>query len=256
MSSSKDSIEIKPIGLKDYTCKQSRFSHVPKVPLRMILLAPSGSGKTVLISNLILNIYKGCFERIFIFSPSVHLDQTWSAVKKYQEDVMKVSESDKETLYFDYYDADDLENIIDTQHKVTKHIKDSGKKKLFSILIVVDDFADSVEVSRHSKLLHALFTRGRHHSISTIVSSQKYNALATIIRVNATALIVYRLRNYAELEVFLTENGALIDKKSLLEIYREATKEPYSFLYVNLTARNIKEMFYQNFTHLIEIEDD
>jgi type IV secretory pathway VirB4 component len=40
----------------------------------MILLAPSGSGKTVLLSNLILNIYRGCFERIYIFSPSIDLD--------------------------------------------------------------------------------------------------------------------------------------------------------------------------------------
>ena len=65
--SNHDSLEIKPIDLKNYTCKQSKHGHVPKVPLRMILLAPSGSGKTVLLSNLILNIYRGCFERIFVF---------------------------------------------------------------------------------------------------------------------------------------------------------------------------------------------
>jgi hypothetical protein len=76
----------------------------------MILLAPSGSGKTVLLSNLILNIYRGCFERIYIFSPSIDLDSTWLPVKKYQTDTMKVVEKDKEKLYFNSYDPEDLED--------------------------------------------------------------------------------------------------------------------------------------------------
>ncbi len=50
--SMQDSLEIKPIGLKLDSSKQSKHAHVPKLPLRMILLAPSGSGKTVLLSNL------------------------------------------------------------------------------------------------------------------------------------------------------------------------------------------------------------
>ena len=87
-SSKHDSLDIKPIDLKEYSCKQSKHGHVPKVPLRMILLAPSGSGKTVLLSNLILNIYRGCFERIFVFSPSIDIDKTWEPVKKHQEDDM------------------------------------------------------------------------------------------------------------------------------------------------------------------------
>ena len=93
--SNHDSLEIKPIELKVYSCKQSKHSHVPKVPLRMILLAPSGSGKTVRLSNLILNVYRGCFERVFVFSPNVDVDKTWEPVKKYQTDTMRASEKGK-----------------------------------------------------------------------------------------------------------------------------------------------------------------
>ncbi len=95
--SKRDSLDIKPIGLKEYSCKQSKDEHVPKVPLRMILLEPSGSGKTVLLSNLILNIYRGCFERIFVFSPSIDIDKTWEPVKKHQSDGMKAIENIKRT---------------------------------------------------------------------------------------------------------------------------------------------------------------
>jgi hypothetical protein len=57
------------------------------------------------------------------------------------------------------------------------------------------------------------------------------------------------------LESFLEEVSGLTGKKELLEIYRLATKDEYSFLYVNLTARSVSEMFYKNFTARIEVED-
>ena len=204
---------------------------------------------------MILNIYRDVFERIYIFSPSIDVDSTWLPVKKYQENNMKVIEKEKEKLYFSHYNPDDLENIIETQHRVIKLLKKQGRKKLFSILIVVDDHADDPSFTRQSKLLHALFTRGRHNSISTIVSTQKFAAIHPIIRVNASALIVYRLRNAKELQAFIEEVSGAIDKKKLYEIYRLATKDEYSFLYVNLTARSVSEMFYKNPTARIEVED-
>ena len=97
MSKSSD-LKIAPISLKSFTCKQSKHSTVPSLPLRGVILAPSGSGTTVLLANLIFKIYRGCVERIYVCSPSVNVDQTWEAVKKYQSDVMKVRESDDKKL--------------------------------------------------------------------------------------------------------------------------------------------------------------
>ena len=59
-----------------------------------------------------------------------------------------------------------------------------------------------------------------------------------IIRVNATALYVYRLRNYKDLETFIEEVSAVADKKTLMELYNLATSEPFSFLYVKFTAKS------------------
>jgi hypothetical protein len=254
MSKSSD-LTITPISLKDFTCKQSKHPVMPKLPLRGVILAPSGSGKTVLLSNLILKMYRGCFERIYVFSPSVNVDQTWEAVKKYQEDVMKVKESDDEKLYFDHYNPEELEHIIDTQHKVILHMKKQKHSHLFSVLVIVDDFADDPTFSRHSKLLHSLFTRGRHNSISTIVSSQKFNAVAPIIRVNATFLVVYKLRNTKDLETFLEEISGMIGRKELIELYQMATKDPYSFLYINLVAPKLNDTFFITFSKKITFDD-
>ncbi len=196
-------LDIKPIDVKEFSCKQSKHSEVvPKLPLRGVLLSPSGGGKSVLLANLVLKVYRGCFERIYIFSPSIDVDSTWVPVKKYIEDVMKVKESEDEKLYFSDYNPDDLEKIISTQSKIILQQKKQKQTTLYSILVIVDDFADDPSFSRHSKLLHSLFTRGRHNSISTVVSTQKFTAIAPTIRVNATFLIVYRLRNSKDLETF------------------------------------------------------
>ena len=66
--------------------------------------------------------------------------------------------------------------------------KQKGVIKLYSILVVVDDFADDPTFSRQSKILHALYTRGKHNSISTITATQQFSSIAHIIREGATEL--------------------------------------------------------------------
>ena len=91
--------------------------------------------------------------------------------------------------------------------------------------------------------------------ISTITATQKFNAIHPIIRVNATELYVYRLKTTKDLNTFIDEVSAVLDKKSLLELYHIATSEPYSFLNVKLTVKDKQEMFNQSFNQIFKIED-
>jgi hypothetical protein len=76
-------LNITLISVKSFTCKQSEHGVVPSLPLRGVMSTPSGSGETVVLHNLILNVYRECFENIFAFSQSINVNQTWEAVKKY-----------------------------------------------------------------------------------------------------------------------------------------------------------------------------
>ena len=244
--------EIKPINTKEYSVKQSKYGDVvPKLPTRATILAPSFSGKTVLISNLILDVYKGCFNRIYIFSPTINIDDNFKPVKEYITNEIKPHE--KERIYFDHYDPEDLQAIIDKQYKVVEYQKSQGHKQLFQIAIFIDDFAESQEFLRNSKLLHALYTKGRHANISTITSVQMYKSLAPIIRKNATAMFIFRLRNQGDMDAVLDEMSALADKKTIQKIYNLATAAPHSFLYINLMSHDINNMFYINFQKRIVV---
>ena len=122
---------------------------------------------------MILDIYRGCFDRIYIFSPSVHSVHTWYPVKEYIKTHMKVEHSKEDPVYFDDYDPEALTKIIETQTQITEHTKKKGKSKMFQVLIVVDDFADDKSFSRNSRLLHSSYTRGRHIFISIITATQR-----------------------------------------------------------------------------------
>ena len=59
-------------------------------------MCPSGSGETVLLASMCLDIYQGCFNRIFVFSPSCDIDQTWEEVRKYiDHDLMPKTQKDE-----------------------------------------------------------------------------------------------------------------------------------------------------------------
>ena len=43
--------KIEPIKLKEYTSKQSEYTQCAKLPMRSIVLGPSGSGKNYIITE-------------------------------------------------------------------------------------------------------------------------------------------------------------------------------------------------------------
>ena len=53
---------------------------------------------------------------------------------------------------------------------------------------------------------------------------------------------VFRLRSQQELEAFAEEVSALVDKKTVMRYYREATEEPFSFLYCRLEAKKAEDI--------------
>jgi hypothetical protein len=53
----------------------------------------------------------------------------------------------------------------------------------------------------------------------------------------------------AELDSCLSELSAVHPKRTLMEMYLMATAEPYSFLYINLAASRVEDMFWMRFEY-------
>jgi len=217
------------------------------------------------MQQLILNHYKGAHQRVFIFSPTVHTDiSSWGPIKKHLENDLHI-DLKKEPAFFDTFDAKALREIIETQKKVAMRQKeryqsgDRSQRRLFSILIVIDDFGDDESVMRYSanaQLIKHLYVAGRHHGISTWLSIQKLRFAQNAVRVNATGLLTFRTRNQKEYEALAEEASALVDKETFRRVYDAATKEPFSFLFMKLNARELNDIFYVRFEKRITFPDD
>ena len=123
------SLKVEPI--KDPTkldIRQSKSPHLPKLPMRSLFLANSSGGKTTSIANLLLNkrAYRDVFSAIYVFSPSVHHDGTWGALKKYVRDELNKKE---EEHFFDDWDGKKVQSIVDDAFAVTRYHKENGHKR-------------------------------------------------------------------------------------------------------------------------------
>ena len=64
----------------------------------------------------------------------------------------RIRPNDRETYYFDPYDAAELEQGIHIQKKVIDYQKEQKHKGLYQIFIVIDGFADDTNFTRKSQL--------------------------------------------------------------------------------------------------------
>ena len=77
-------LKVVPRKTPDYYVKQPKSEVLAKLPgAHHIILGPSKSGKSVLWQSMILDGYKDCFSRIFIFTPSGLVDDSLKPIKEY-----------------------------------------------------------------------------------------------------------------------------------------------------------------------------
>jgi len=143
---------------------------------------------------------------IYIWSPSIDIDPAWSKVKEYIDKKLNLV---RDKVYFNHYDQEELETVITNQYNSIEYQKKRKQKKLFQICVIIDDSSDDPKFTRNSKLLWSLMCRGRHMGISTCISSQNFASSHPIIRCNCSQYIVSKIRNMNDLDLFLTEVGAL-----------------------------------------------
>ena len=123
----------------------------------------------------------------------------------------------------------------------------------------MDDCADIKRgLPAISKFVDSLFVKGRHFNVSVILSTQKLKLplISPCVRVNCTAVFAFRLRNQSDLwEGLIYEYSALVSKEKLYKAYKLATAIPYNFLYINLLAKDIDNMFYSGFSKRFIMSD-
>ena len=84
-------------------------------------------------------------------------------------------------------------------------------------------------------IIKELFIRCRELNISVAFITQSYFSVPKVVRLNPTHYLIIKINNKRELQNIVINHCADIDYKDFMKIYREYSKEPYSFIIINTT---------------------
>ena len=84
-------------------------------------------------------------------------------------------------------------------------------------------------------IIKELFIRCRKPNISLAFITQSYFSVPKDVRLNSTHHLIMKINNRKELQNIAINHFADIDYNDFVKIYRECTREPYSFLTIDTT---------------------
>lgn len=221
-------------------------------PFSLLMNGKPGSGKSTTLLNL-LNFYKGYFDNIFIWSPTIYLDESWKiAIKDKMIPGLK-----KENIFRSFKETE-LKNIMKQIKRVNKQKKQMDKVRT---LFIFDDIINELPRKTITSFNKLLFNH-RHYMISHITLSQKYKSFPPKMRTSAFGLCLYPSDNNLERNAIIDECSGKLGKKLFEKIYDMATENKYSFLYLKPFETDINKKYFVNFdiplfvSGLLETSDD
>ncbi len=201
--------------------------HHLKLPFRMCVVAPSGSGKTNFLINL-LHLFssgdKGSFQSIHIITANADEPLYRWIQSKSDQIVIKEGLSNTPKL--------------DTFNKDANH------------LVVWDDLT----LSKDLTMVSTYYLRARKLNVSCIFLSQSFFRIPKIIRNNCNYMVLLKLSGQREVNIILSEFGLGVTKEQLLAIYNFATRDAMQPLIIDMNEQP-SNRFRKGFLQIIDVNN-
>ena len=193
-----------------------------KPPSLLLGIGSVRAGKTTLLNNLVFRSREDgfydaqdYFDNILIYSNTINNDPSARFLKK----ACKVT---------DHYSDGMISEFIQTQ-------KGYGERDDMPFTAMFLDDILGRNMKRNNEISF-LATRYRHMNIGLLgIFVQNFKSVDTIIRNNATDIIIFKQTNQKQLIGIAEEyHGQFGSMENFLKIYNIATSTPYSFLYLKI----------------------
>ena len=201
--------------------------HGFQIPLRMVIVAPSGSGKSNLLCNIIMLFCegKGTFQKINIVT------------------------RDKDEALYNWIGTKSSSIVISEGVSSIPKLDAENYPKGSQSLLVIDDLV----LSKNLSAVEEIFIRGRKHGVSIIFISQNFYKIPPVIRGNCSYIVILKLSQNRDCTLILSEMGLGVSKEQLWAIYEYATAEKFSPLIIDLAAPK-SSRFRKGFNETIPVE--
>ena len=198
--------------------------HLIKTMFRMCVCAPSGSGKTNFIMNLLQRFSSGdgTFAKIYIIT------------------------KDSEPLYDHLQTTSDNIFVIYGLDNVPNLEKDFDKTDGTQSIVIFDDLV----LAKNQKAIENYYMKARKSNVNCVYISQSYHAIPIFIRKNSTHLVILRLGGLREVNRILSEYGLGVTKDQLLGMYEYATEDKFDCLVI-ANEEQCDSKFRKNFLDIL-----
>jgi len=207
-----------PEHLKQITYNPNYKDHELVLPFRMLIVAPSGQGKT----NLALNI-------IFKFNNG-ELD-TFNSITI-------ITLNSNEPLYDYMKEKYPLITFIDGINNIP-NIDDIDKSKQH--LVILDDMM----LEKNQDTIEQYFNRGRKLNISTIYLTQKFHEVPITIRVNLNYVVLMKMPHNERNKVL---HEFKKKDENFLKMYEQSISQTNGFFLIKCTEDQYRQGFLGRFT--------
>ena len=198
------------------------YPFMPSDTFRMLICGNSGSGKTNLLLHMLIEplLY---YDEIYLFARNLEQDKYRRLFQKMREFSHKLG--GQQILHVS---NDEIKSVTEMDY-------DDMQK-----LVIFDDYV----CEKNQTQIVDYFIQGRHKNCSVIYLSQSFYKTPKDIRLNCSHYCLYEFPSSRESSRITSELG--VDKN----VYREATRKPFSFLYVDKPKKTIAK----NFTDYMNIK--
>lgn len=258
---------VKPVKIKteDDDKPIKGYDLIPELYANIFLMAKKKSGK----STILFNLLRKCSDKrtkVIIFCSTLYKDATYKQIREYldskgmewegytsinddgndkleelvqylqnerpkeeqeEEDEKEMKQKKKSIIYCDESSDDEGDSKAKRKYRAPEYI------------IVLDDLSTELK----STSLVSLLKKNRHFKSKVIISSQYWNDLNPASRKQMDNILIFRSIPDNKLKEIYHDADLSIPYDTFVKIYKNATKEPYNFLYIDCNNGEFRRNF-------------
>ena len=137
-----------------------------------------------------------------------------------------------------FYDQLSEKNALEIINKLKDLSDNWDKKRPLQNLVIIDDSTGDFPTGRKKSNITTMFVNSRHLNTSIWLISHRYNTIPSVWRNQVDAMFLFKTNSKVEIETLKKDLN--IDEDILETCLKDATREPHSFLYLNMKQGGVK----------------
>ncbi len=222
--------------------KSAEQGVIPKLGSSLMIIGKSGSGKSVLLYNLLHDkrFYNGAFDRIFLFSATGDVD-----------DILDQLNLEPGQIFTDLKEG--IEGLKMIQNHQKHEIATHGNVKALQYALVFDDVIGDSHFITSPPFLRS-FIAPRHHNETTFLCSQHLRVVPKKCRMQASWIALFPCSK-SEMETITEEYcPSFLSKRSFERMLEDVWKSsPFQFLSIHMKQPEDKK-YRMGMTQVLDLE--